>query len=448
MSDDQQPDAPPPPQLVKESHRYSRTEKLAILLVVIVTAIMAYSYFADISLRELFFMSDEDKRLSTPIGTVTEVQGRVQRQRASEMVFKPLLENMPIYPNDTVLTGPDSSVTIVLKNGRTVRLTANSLVKFTYGAEMSKDGISVDVLKGGLADDAGRVVPLQGKPAPPVGTGKAPKVPMALIEALPASGTTLKFTEDEFVKRSKPVPFTFKLNRAGAMSVRVSYVEPITLRRVQVATAAAENNGLEASLTFGFKRPGTYEWQALDEDGKPMNTSTIVFKPQVQAIRALPTLNASNRLEGEAARASYDGPLLRWAPLEGPGAYLVRVYYGSATTPVFRRETVEPELKLAPKDAAIEKSGYSYTVEKLLPDGFLVSSARQKLAFELVAPSLTSPAAGAELDRRKLVETNGLIFFTWSKTNFTPEYEFELDVSPSFAKPLLHLLVRDNFHSQ
>ena len=449
MADDLKPDAPlDRPRITKQ--KLSRTEKLMVLLGLQIVAIMGYSYIADIPLRVLFSLESEEARLTLPIGTVTEIQGSVKRQRASDFEFKQLIVHALLYPNDTILTGPDSWATIILNNGRKVRITPNSLIKLNFGSEMSKDGISINVLQGGLTEDAGKMVPLHGKPltlGTPITPGSVEKIPFEILEALPASGTTLHFSEEEFVQRKKPVKVTLKVTRKAALGVELFYLQPATRELVKVASVSPVFNDLDASVTFAFDRPGQYEWQVRGEDDQVVTKSRRRLAADVKAIHVLPTLNASARMEGDAARKSFDGLVLRWAPMDGTSAYFVRVFQPGKSKPIFEKETLAPELQLPPAYAQFKAGMLKYTVEKLVYNGFLASSGLQQISIQAVPPLLTSPAAGFKLDRELLVTINNHLFFTWTKTNYTTAYQFELALEKAFSKVLLTANPKDNYFS-
>ncbi len=429
--------------------RLSRAEKLMVLLGLIVVAIMAYSYIADVPLRILFSLDSEEKRLTSPIGTVTEIQGSVKRQRSSDFEFIQLQVHAQLYPNDTILTGPDSWATIVLNNGRKVRITPNSLIRLNFGAGMSKDGISINVLQGGLAEDAGKMVPLHGTPM--LGNQSGAKVPLEILESSPTAGATLSFTEDEFVQRKKSVKISLKVNRKGALGIDLFYLQPASKELVKVASAAPLFNDPSdpnaASLTFSFDRPGRYEWRVRDDANQVVGKSPLVLNNRVTAIHVLPALNATARMEGNAARKIFDGLVLRWAPMDGTSAYFVRVFRPGNKHPLFEKETLAPELRLPPEYARFEAGVLKYTVEKLVHNGFLASSGIQQVAITTVPPLLTNPIAGLKIDRQKLTENGNLLFFTWTKTNYTTDYELELSLEPTFKKPILASHPKDNYFS-
>ncbi|MBI3557600.1 MAG: hypothetical protein HY074_15170 [Deltaproteobacteria bacterium] len=450
MGDEQKPEPPLGVHKMPKS-RLSRSEKLMVLLGLQIVAIMAYSYLADVPLRVLFSLDSEEKRLSSPIGTVTEIQGSVKRQRASDFEFKQLTVHALLYPNDTILTGPDSWATIVLNNGRKVRITPNSLIRLNFGSEMSKDGISINVLQGGLAEDAGRMVPLLGNPKTLGNPNLHEKIPLEIVDALPAAGTQLRFTEEEFVERKKPVKISVTTNRKGNLGVDLFYEQPATRQLVKVASAAPvfsdSTDASSASLTFSFDRPGLYEWQVRDEANQAVIKRRLRLLPDVKAIHVLPTLNASARMEGNAPKKNFDGLVLRWAPMDGTSAYFVRVFKPGDKTPIFEKETLAPELLLPPEYARFEQGVLKYSVEKLVFNGFLASSGLQQITITPVPPLLTSPAAELRFDKEKLIQNNNLLFFTWTKTNYTSDYEFELAAEAKFTKPLLVAHPRDNYFS-
>lgn len=426
-------------QLVKES--FSRTERLLLVLGIVIVAVMAYSFIADVPLISLFMPNSAEKFLSTPIGTTVKVEGRVLRQRTADFEFKPLTENMPLYPNDTVMTGPNSTAVLSLNNGRKVELTPNSLIKLTSGAELS-DGVRVDVLRGSTSDNPGKVVPLKGLFQPVIG------LQPTLSEPFPAPETKILFTAQEAVQGIKKIELSVKIDRSvKALDFQVSQANAKGEKAV-VATAPATITEQTATASFDFRRPGSYEWSVLTEGGDTLASYPMTIGNEAPGLETFSPKGLTTKLSGELASRRFTGVVLLWKRVSGSSPYRVRVFKEGAEKPVFEKLVrAESRLALSLKDLPVltENAAFTYLIDKVIKNGFVLSSGPQPLRFELAPPSPTFPENSANIDQRRLFASNNAVFLTWTRTNYTPRYQIAISSDPEFKSPILDQTLHENF---
>jgi hypothetical protein len=131
--------------------------------------------------------------------------------------------------------------------------------------------------------------------------------------------------------------------------------------------------------------------------------------------------------------------------VEGTAPYKVRVYDATNNKILVQTQPKTNRLILNANKLILGKM--YYVVERPIEYGFRAYSKKTPFGFSFLAPQLTSPEKNAALDARMLLRNENTIFFTWTKTNYTASYEFEISSDENFQNLYLKKELKDNFHT-
>ncbi len=419
-----------------------------------------YLHFSNTKLRHLFFKSSEDLFLLKPIGKVVSAGGQVSRQKAMDTEFTSLTLDELVYPQDTLMTGSESTIVVELSDGRKVELSPNSLIKLNFELDFSVGGIVqksvVTVLTGSKTETVKlKSATVKDKEDFVVKPVVVAPVPLKVWDLSPPTGTYLEVTWLEYVQQKKLIVLGFKYNNSNKqLKVNVKNLDT----GQAVSTLVTHTRGDLADVVFELNPavhpPGNYEWFMQDWDGKISARSSFKVESKIGAIETHQTL-ADNRIKGRATKEKFEGFLLRWKPLVVKGnvergsvnkSYVVRIYRLEDNHLLLQKEVHSSQLLVNSTQLTFGKKLY-YTVQKDLGNKYFSVSGKQIFGFEFLSPKLKLPAPNMQFTKEVLIKHNQTVFFTWGKTNYTTDYEFELALDNGFASPLLKRILKTNLQT-
>ncbi len=89
--------------------------------------------------RYLFYLPEEEAGVQ--IGTVVIKRGNVTREMLGEPGFRSIETSHPVFNEDTVVSGPESTATLQLDDGGTIELGENTMVRLSFDTGFSLEGI-------------------------------------------------------------------------------------------------------------------------------------------------------------------------------------------------------------------------------------------------------------------------------------------------------------------
>jgi len=255
----------------KEISLYSLKEKFIIFISVLSFIGFSFSYFADISLREVF-SSPEEKKLLAPVGKLVSKTGTCLKQRAMDFQFKSMSAGEQLFANDTLMTGDDGVMLIELKNSQTFEVKPSSLVKLSVETEQAMRGLV-------------RLEILQGRSAEQDATeGKSQQ--LSISNTIPNDKNTIIFSYDEALEKDKPILFKFKVNkRSWNLKIILYWLsdESKTASKTKYHEAQADTSSYNVSTEISIATPGFYEWVVQDDSGHIWHTHRFeALPPQSQ----------------------------------------------------------------------------------------------------------------------------------------------------------------------
>jgi hypothetical protein len=429
-----------------EKFEYPLTEKIIIALSLFLVIISIVLTLTNASFRYYFFKTGEEELVSKPIGHVYLIEGAVQRQKALETDFSKLSKTDELYPNDTIMTNSDSRVILELNSGEKLELASNTLVKLAFNYDFSLSSL-IPLLQN------------QSLPKPVVESGSirvykkdekvegfkiSPKKtigPLVVTDLNPPKEQIFKFSKDEYVRGYKEILTEFKVSRKAEALTLKAYLEP---NHIEVFSKPLKVGALDYNVPIIVKRPGAYTWQIQDYKSEVLAESSFFVHNRVEAIEALPVQAKSNKLKNDTTIEEFEGFDLKWKSPSKQGRFKVSVYLQQTRKLVFEIETNKTSIVYGKGSIPIRKQ--YFLVEQTTPEGFILYSKEQPFGFNFYPPSLTTPLNDEVLSLEKLGLVQKSIYFTWTKTNYTQYYEFEISSDPDFKKIEVSKIVRDNFY--
>lgn len=204
-------------------------------------------------------------------------------------------------------------------------------------------------------------------------------------------------------------------------------------------------------LLANFERPGTYQIEVLNLDGRKIGQGLKVnftVKGEYEALETEAPLVGgeaidSNKFTGKRLK-DFD-VVLRWKPIEGVEKYQVTVNDRAGKSLV--NETVS-ETKYAFPKGKIYIDPITYQIRTGFPNGYAAVSKKENFHFNFYPPTPTLPADGESISvlDPEVVKQKGILF-SWQRTTFTESYEFEIAADAEFKKVLRRVPVKqsDNF---
>jgi hypothetical protein len=433
-----------------------------------------YLYVTDYPLRRLLFNIDDEGH-GHPVGRVSLLQGGLRRQFSGEAEFKGIDRDESLYDEDTLVTGPDSTATLVLDDGSTIELAPNTMVRLHFLTRLTLGGISraasVDVVAGDIknkgSDDTrlvvhkaarpivvAKVIPVPKPPPPPIDPEQLIAVKKVDLIA-PRQGTQLALDKGTQVLE-KPVSFTWHVtppNRAVEVTLfKLASRAPGAPRTEVFRQVVADKDG-QGTVDWKLSSPGYYEWQLRDSKGKPIpgaRRSSALFwlDPDFEGIDPLEPLVggealSSSKLNGRQLK-NFD-ITLRWKPFPGADKYRIAIRTRPTDPrPVLEKTVAQPQY-LFNKNKVYNGEIY-YQIQSSLRSGFVAHSPVKPFVFSFLAPVPVTPLNHARISADELANEGDSVLITWQKTNFTDYYDLEIAKDPDFKAMAVKERLKENFY--
>lgn len=411
---------------------------------------MTYAYMSDFSVRRFLGYQDSDQFLKTPIARIETMRGNVQRQKASDYEFTTLPPEAPLFPNDSVMTGPDSAITIVTNDGEKFELGPNSLVKLVFDYDFASGGVVQKLKLKPLVVQQPKIVVQKNIVIPrvvirPVEQVVEKKKPIHVAMIQPAQGAEFSFSPDEYARKSKKIKLVFSFDRE-IVNLNVHVLMVTSQGKKDLGYFSPTTNGLNGEVNIEVSHAAQYVWRVRggEGEGRVLAESNFKINRYIELIKNLPVLGNKNTLDGYSTKKEFDGLSIRWEPIDGYGNYTVRVRTTSGQQ-VLHKSTPKTVLTITGKQ--VQQGKFEYYVERSVKNGFIAKSNVLTFGFEFLPPEPVSPAQNTKFDKSTLEKTVNNIFFTWSKTNFTEMYDFEIASDPSFSTIVGSYRIKDNVKS-
>ena len=475
-------------------------KKIAVvsLLVILLVGLVGI-YVSGGSLKSLIFGGasvEGDK-----VGVVKAVTGQLKRQPKDSLEFLEAKTNMELFNEDTVMTGPEDRATVELFDGSVLELDPGSLIRLAFENAEGITGIQrrvlVDIVAGNIKGDMTKpklVVRRAGKI-----TNNAPLLPPRIDEtpaALPTSApsevapapssepspppslspepspspsaspspTGLKASDIRITQPAKPgSSFSLPARQTPPLKQPLVYEAPSLPEGTELTVALfnSENKELlrktvktaggRGGILANFERPGSYRVEVMNADGTPIGegvSSTFKVLPEFNGIETETPLVGgeavgSNEFSGKRLEAF--GITLRWKPVDGAKAYRVQITDSTGKKAVDK--SVSGTRYLIPK-GALSSTNFTYQIRAEFENGYRAVSKMEKFAFKFNPPTLALPKNNAtvSLQDPEVVKQKGVLF-SWQRTTFTENYEFEIAVDPQFQRVFKKMTLKeqDNF---
>lgn len=436
----------------QQNYEYSFTEKLFMFFSFLLFCAMTYAYFSDFSIRRFLGGKEANSFLNTPIGHVEALRGDVQRQRAKDYEFRDVSTNESLYPNDTIMTGVDSGVTIVIKDGEKFKLSPNSLVKLVFDYDFSSGGVvqklkiktltvskPKTLIKRNVVLPKVVLRPVKEPPPPP-----KKEVVIHAVPITPKKNASFSFNTAEYKSGGKNIKIEFSSDHSIPNPKLQVFLKRLNGQSRELGFVVPKMTELNGEAIVKVSEPGEYTWRL---QGGETRVSTLIESKfavdrYIEMIELLPTIGEDNQLEGSATKKEFKGLTIQWRPVEGLGPYKVKVMVPSQKKVVLQKEMSKTRLLLS--GTKVQKGKWNYIIQRSLRKGFIARSKVGSFGFEFLAPKLVAPAESKIFDKNSLSKTLDNIFFTWTKTNYTDAYQFELASDPEFRSILTKHRGKDN----
>ena len=235
-----------------------------------------------------------------------------------------------------------------------------------------------------------------------------------------------------------------------APSARVMMVLKNGAGKELLRRTVSANRG-RGGLLATFERPGTYSVELRNANGTPIGQGVSVpfsIDANYEGIEVQTPLVGgepidSNQFTGKRLQ-DFD-VVLRWIPVPGIDRYHVVVYDKSGAKTL--DEVVTGSQFALPK-GKVGADAFSYQIHADYPNGYVVASKKENFFFSFISPTLTLPKDGEQISLAdpEVLKQNG-IFFSWRRTTFTLDYEFEISLDAPFTNVMKRVTVKqkDNF---
>jgi len=434
------------------------------------------------------------------VGKVATSVGTLRREIQGQSEFKTIQTGERLYNLDTLVTDPETKVSVALDDGGVIEVGPGSMVKLSFENQYSLGGISrranVEVISGTVTSKAGReqivvkssdgakIIPRNStqtvkiaarKPIPkftpipnPVKATPSPTLSPVIAQAAPSpspspSPSPIPVSVVRLVsprsnqKISLPKnPTSFKAEVSFAWtvdpvetpsSIHISQVSP---NRVAVLHKTLPS-GKPTQLKAAFKFPGTYEWEIKNEKNESLSRPVrgrFEVLSEFTGIEVLPPLIAGQKMINSALQDKLYKKFdltLNWKPYSGANGYRVEIYDSTS----MNKRLLEKEVsgtKYQINRNQVMNGSFFYRVSSKMEHGFVATSELTSYGFKYLPPNLVLPADLSTIVRKAIVVAKKGILFTWRATNFTESYVIEIASDASFTKMVLNSAVIENFY--
>jgi hypothetical protein len=453
--------------------------------------------------RYLFYLPEEEAGFQ--IGTVLIKKGNVTREMLGDPGFRSVETSAPVFNEDTVVSGPNSTAILQLDDGGTIELGENTMVKLNFDSGFSLEGITrarraakVQVVSGKVTGQAkarkiilatrnqeekiltaAEKVPAQIAAAPvaaPVPIPVVSAAPVAIASPSPVPSPSVSVSPSPIAppliawklqmtsppaNAKLPVPdgSTKAVREVAAQwKIEPANVAPPSLTLV-LRRAAREGEGFKevarnvvpvkkgkARYVWAIKAPGTYEYEVLGDQDSSFAKNRFSIPSEFKSLEPLDPLiggssQTSNLITGGERLKKFD-LTFRWKPFPGAKDYRIAFQSKPGAKPSFEKTVGGTEYSL--NKGKVFSGRILYRIVANLPSGFQVTSDLQPFSFEFMPPIPVIPSHQASIKPKKHDDLSVLL--TWQKTNFTESYQVEASTDVGFTKPFFKRKLVENFY--
>jgi len=475
---------------MEKQSRFKKWELALMIIGALVFSGAGYLLFTDTPIKLSWFGIDGAGDLKK-IAIIENTTGTFKRKTTNDPAFREIQVSSDLFNRDTVVTGPSVQSKITFDDGSFLELQENTMMILTFESELSLSGVSrvpkIQVLSGNVTGTAksgkliiksdqgeidiaagnkqtvaaaAKVPPIEEAKAPPaekqpeVNPTEPPKEQQfATIQILTPQDKTVLKIPDGSAEAEYMLDLSWKVT--PAVPLELEFVKKtggeIKSLAKKVITPGVDGVG---SLKAKLKSPGLYGWK-LKQTEETMKDYKIeptdnefALSPTFTAIDILPPIYAGR----EIASNQYDKKLikdfdlkLRWIPWSDAEDYRVKIMTSAKGGKVVAQKSVSaPEFQL--NRGKLLSKAYYYQVSTKTENGFEVVSDVVPVQFSFLPPKPVYPQAGHEVSLANPASKKALLF-TWTKTNFTENYVFELSRDPGFAQIAFQKQTPENFLS-
>lgn len=467
--------------------RFKKWEVALMVVGALAFSSAGYMLFTDKPIKLSWFGLDEFGGDLKKIAILETSTGAFKRKTTVDPAFREIPVATDLFNRDTVVTGPTTQSKITFDDGSFLELQENTMMILSFESELGLGGVNrvpkVQVISGNVTGtaktgkiiiksdqgevsvNAGQKETVQSVAALPVDepkqpvaeaqpTPEPPKEPtVASIEVITPSDQTVLHVPDGSAEAEYMLNLSWKVTPAIPLElefVRKSGDKVKSLAK-KVITPGVDGVG---SLKAKLKSPGLYVWRlkqteetAKDYKIEPTENA-FVLSPRFTAIDVLPPLYAGREL----ASNKYDKKLikdfdlkLRWIPWSDAEDYKVKILSSQKGDRVIAQKNVDgPEFQL--NRGKLLSKAYYYQVSTKTPNGFEVVSDIVPVQFNFLPPRQVYPQPDHFISMAS-AEAKKAVLFTWTKTNFTQNYVFELSKDPGFKTVAFQKQTPENFLS-
>ncbi|MFP5519520.1 MAG: FecR domain-containing protein [Bdellovibrionia bacterium] len=454
---------------------FSRTEKFIFILASLTMGLFSYLMYDDSILFKQTVRSNLEE-----IGSIVNSKNDVRRKTVTDLSWLPTRNNERVYLQDTIFTGADSETQITLKDGSTLKIAPNSLVKLVKDngeltldlkfGQLSANLSSNSNLNLKTGDEINKLITENGNASLVI--KKAPgKVDLSLnsgeVSLRSKTGQTKNLQKDNpqlFAKNSnnnpdielqptlpvivkkaeEPVAFSW-INKGGPVSKYEIEIAQTPDFNALLTSMSTENLSISVN---GLKEPGEYFWRIkpYDKVGIPLEpTSPKNFKISFLSPPEMIQPNSGQILSYEVRPRPNEVPTanvpLKWQKFSEPYDYQLQLSLTANFEKVLLDKTINDTDALTIKMGA---GKYFSRIRTIAPQDDTQSEWSAPLYFELQlnrAKGLDAPVLV-----NKIVEFNKPIENRTPSEDSTPKakwrpaynatkYRIEISASPTFEIP-------------
>lgn len=489
--------------------QFTKSDVALIALGIFLICSSSYFYFWEVSPRTYlanFFPSLRPKNFNEQVGVLRLAQGTVRRQQAGKTEFERIADGAPLFNSDTLVTSREAGAVVELSDGGKIELGPDTMIRLQLESKVSLEGITriatldlvageiksntkdktkVRTSKGEVLDlpaqsdqkllvekvpiikpifkpkpkttivDANSGIDLTGQevpmapPSPEAAPTYAPPppaavpslepspIPLSITLKKPSSGARFEVPKGSNTA-AVSVPIELEATQTGLQS-KLSLFRINGTRRDKVLER--EQTG-EANLTRGsisIESPGKYVLEIEAQQVK--KKASIEVLPEFEGlVLDTPLVGGSSTRSNE-----YQGQpiknfeiVLHWKPFTGAKEYVVDLLDPEKEKPLLTRKVAQPEYRF--NKNVVFKGKFKYRISAILKSGFRVRSPMSEFEFSYIPPELTQPFDGAKVTSR------GSVLLTWTRTNFTQQYELEVFSDAALKTKVFEKKITENFY--
>ncbi len=251
---------------------------------------------------------------------------------------------------------------------------------------------------------------------------------------------------------SQPVLETsFAFRVLGDLKQKVKFVLSMGGKVLQEKLLQPGGDGT-TQVGVALDRPGDYQWFALPAINKTKKEPVPLAHGKFNVAREFkgmfaPDVTISGKKVTSTRSFLKDQKFileLNWKPYPTATEYLVQIYKpGNDATP-----WIEEKIKTTSWQRHFPYPFFgmlNVKVSTVTEKGFMVMAQPTVAKFEFASPIVVEPGPVVTLTANKIRQSGLKILCTWSLTDFTTAYEFDMATDPKFEKVVMKKNIKDNF---